>query len=454
MIQKNRIMLYFVALSIYWLGFWCLYRLLLERERFFQLNRAYLLFTFALGLLLPLIPWESFLPTTLSAGTPVIWLQTINIFPENLAINPVQAHTSWLDYLGYAFMLGSSWALYRFCYNLVQLMRLILQGEITPKEGYYLVQHPTVKAPYSWLNFLFWNEQLNLSQAEQEAIITHEVAHIQQKHSWDLLFLELSKIVLWWNPLWYAYRRSLEETHEYLADSQALHSISKRDYGQLLLRQSLLHPQLNLVHTFHTSQLKKRIVMMTKSPSSLLALGKYVLFFPTLLILLLACEDAEAQQVPNDASQDEQEEPTFFELVDTVVTFDPSSLEEEVSFVKRRIYDNVEQMPIFGNCAGMEGDELQECSDVNLLTFIYQNVKYPKEAFEAKQEGMAVLQLVVNKNGEVINVQTVAEKTTEHQSLNDAALAVIKSLPDFQPGTQDGEPVNVQLVIPIRFKLN
>ena len=111
-------------------------------------------------------------------------------------------------------------------------------------------------------------------------------------------------------------------------------------------------------------------------------------------------------------------------------------------------------MPVFGECGDMSGQELKKCSNDNLFTYIYSSVKYPKEAEAAGQEGMALTEFIVNTKGEVTEVAAIAGKTTEHQVLNDAAQAVIRNLPNFKPGMQDGKAVNVKMVMPIRFALD
>ena len=448
---------YLIYTTIYWLAFWLFYRLLLERERFFALNRLYLVATFALGLLLPLIPWGELLPTSSWSAGPVVWLNTISVLPD--AASPVaktagSASFSWGQLLEYGFLLGAGWTLVRLVRQFWQLSQLIRTGRRTQQVSHTLIQHPAIAAPYSWFHFLFWPDELQLSAAAREAIIVHEQAHIDQGHSWDVLLLEIIGVAFWWNPLWYAYRRSLTEVHEYLADAKALTNVPKREYGQLLLRQSLLQPELQLVHTFHTSQLKKRIIMMTKSPSSVYAAAKYALFLPFLLLLVLACEDQETQdEIKEVVPEESATEASYFELVDTVVTFDPATNQEDMSLVKRRIYEVVDQMPVFGACADLQGDELMNCSNQNLFAHIYEHVQYPKEAHDAKLEGMALTEFIVDKNGKVTDVRTLG-KSTEHEALNAAARQVVAELPDFRPGQQDGQPVNVKMVLPIRFALN
>lgn len=450
-------MFYFITLSLYWLAFWLFYRLLLEREKFFQWNRAYLLLTFLLGLVLPIIPWSEIFSPTDWASSSVIWLNTISILPEasNLSIaTDAPSSISWLSVVWGILAIGSTVTLWRFVQNLWQLRRLIVEGSATAAPDHTLIEHPAISAPYSWFHYLFWKEDPALPASERQAIITHELAHIRQRHSWDLMLFEVARILFWWNPLWYAYRKSLTEVHEYLADAEALASIPRKEYGKLLLRQTLLQPELSLIHTFHTSQLKKRIIMMTKSPSSFLAAAKYLLFLPFLLLVLIACEDSEARnEIKEILPEEVTEEPTYFELVDTVITFDPATNEEDVSYVKRRIYEVVDEMPVFGSCADLAGDELKNCSNMNLISHLYEHVTYPKDLPEGQDEGMALTEFVVNKDGTVTDVRSIKGKMPVHPDLSEAAANAVRSLPNFRPGMQDGKPVSVKMVLPMRFKM-
>lgn len=450
-------MSYFISLSLYWLAFWLFYRLLLEREKFFRWNRAFLLLTFVLGIALPLMPWSGIFSTAEWTPRPVIWLSTVSILPDGARLTPAvdaSISISWFAVLWSVFLVGTAFTFWRLVQNLWQLRRLILEGSATKAPDHILIEHPAISAPYSWFHYLFWKEDPALPESEREAIIAHELAHIHQHHSWDLMLLEVARILFWWNPLWYAYRKSLTEVHEYLADAEALVSIPKKEYGKLLLRQTLLQPDLSLIHTFHTSQLKKRIIMMTKSPSSLLATAKYLLFLPFFVAVLIACEDSEAQnEIKEILPEEVVEEPTYFELVDTVLTFDPATQAEDVSYVKRRIYEVVDQMPVFGSCAELTGKELKNCSNQNLFAHMYEHVTYPKDLPEGQDEGMALTEFVVAKDGKVTDVRSIESKMPVHPALSEAAANAIRNLPNFRPGMQDGKPVNVKMVLPMRFKM-
>jgi TonB family protein len=360
------------------------------------------------------------------------------------------APSFWLSALWGVYLLGCCVALGRFLYGLITLAKYYRRGRKHWEDGLCWVESDADHAPFSWLNLLFWSTRTQADAAEREAIIAHERAHIRQRHSWDILLLEIVGILFWWHPLWYAYRYELTNVHEYLADAAVLTATPTREYGKLLLRQCLRQPELPLVQPFHTSQLKKRIIMMTKSPSTSLAMGKYLLFLPLTLLLLFSFENVKAQEGNKPAATTEA---TFFELVDTIVVFDPASSTETVSIVKSKIYKKVDQMPVFGDCDHLSGDDVQLCSQKSLLTFIYKNVEYPQAAKEAGQEGTAIVQFVVDRNGKVTDPQALKGKTTEYAALNEEALRVLRMLPDFKPGMHEGEAVSVQMVMPIKFKL-
>ncbi|MEM1216142.1 MAG: M56 family metallopeptidase [Bacteroidota bacterium] len=443
---------YLVEMTLTWASCWALYVLFFRKEKFFRLNRWYLLSSYAAGLVVPLIEWS---PVAAAAGAawvaePVIWLQTI---PVTAIHSGPLAHPGWFstDLLYLIYTIGCSLMLGRLMYQVLQLSRWVRTGETRWQNGICYVQHPDCQAPASCWWFLFWNDAALLTSEESAAILAHEEAHLRQGHSWDLLLLEVSGIFLWWHPLWYAYRHSLVTTHEFLADQAALHVLPKRAYGHLLIQQQLRGTAPAFAHTFNHHQLKNRITMMTRPPSKWTALGKYLLLLPAMLLLFYACNEAERQI--DEAAQTIENQPNFYERVDTVITFDPDSYTESTQVVKTKIYQEVELMPVFGSCDDLLGEERMQCSNQNMLMHIYTNINYPAAAREAGHEGMAVIELVVNRDGSVSDVQLLEDKTTEHQSLNEEALRVIRELPDFQPGSQDGEPVNVRLVIPIKFQL-
>ena len=124
---------------------------------------------------------------------------------------------------------------------------------------------------------------------------------------------------------------------------------------------------------------------------------------------------------------------------------------------EREVFKVVEQMPKFPGCSEMEGSENEkmECSRDKLIQYIYQNLKYPKEAKENGTEGHAVLQFIVTKEGSIEEVNVVRDPG---DGCGEAAKNLVLSMNDFverwTPGKQRGRPVHVLYTLPVKFKLD
>ena len=166
---------------------------------------------------------------------------------------------------------------------------------------------------------------------------------------------------------------------------------------------------------------------------------------------------------------DDMEEPEKDVAVDTkitkTVTEDPSnnteSIKESAPKVELIIEDDdseelvlfAENMPIFGECKTSISDEgeLRICSNKELMTFIYGNLKYPRMARESDIEGSVIVEFVVNKEGEVVTPKILRGLGG---GCSEAVLNVVKKMPNWKPGKQNGRPVNVVYRMPVKFRLN
>lgn len=86
-----------------------------------------------------------------------------------------------------------------------------------------------------------------------------------------------------------------------------------------------------------------------------------------------------------------------------------------------------------------------------MMTYLMDNVKYPADAKKDKKEGRVVCSFVITKEGKVTEAHVVKSSGTE--SLDNEALRVVNNMPDWKPGKENGEPVNVLYTIPVVFKL-
>jgi beta-lactamase regulating signal transducer with metallopeptidase domain len=145
---------------------------------------------------------------------------------------------------------------------------------------------PNSEVAFSFFRSIFLGEKV--VEADHEGIIQHELVHIKQRHSLDLLFFELMRIVGWFNPLVYIYQNRISEMHEFIADAQVTKTHKKEQY-QLLLSQVFQTQNISFINQFHQSSLiKKRIVMLTKAKSKQILKLKYLVLAPVVMAMLVS----------------------------------------------------------------------------------------------------------------------------------------------------------------------
>jgi TonB family protein len=460
--------IYFLQVSLAWSAFLLLYHIGLRRERFLVANRVYLLSTFCLSLLIPLWQWSGPGALTPEAGSEVAyWLQQVVISSERVDHSPITTAVPWFWYI---YLAGCGLTLTRLLYGLWQIQKLSKQAVFRQEAGIWIGELKGISQPFSWGPYLFLNRENFKDWTEYRAVLAHERAHIKQVHSMDIMLLQVVGIFFWWNPLWYFYRQSIRNLHEFLADAAAIQELPTRQYGQLLLLQHVgygNHPHLS--HTFYTSPLKSRIMMLTKKKVGRYAAWKYLALLPILALVLFACNAVDNPDTTE--MKKEMEDYAFVEQVDTIITFNPDDYTETMEVIKSKSYKEAEMMPLFGNCPDLSGDELRACSDRNMLEYIYSNIKYPKTASAAGLEGMIIAKLIIDTEGKVASVEIVKSDLKGDKDLDTASeeeasqlqigmkamenevLKVARSMPEWQPGTIQDEPVRVQVMLPIRFKL-
>ncbi|MEM1328792.1 MAG: TonB family protein, partial [Bacteroidota bacterium] len=288
---------YLLEVTICWSIFYLLYATLLRKETFFHTNRWYLLGTLAVGLLIPLISWQPQPDTIYHSGAELFQPihQSLDQFDDTIQIIAQENTWTWLDILLLIYVLGAIIVGYRFLYGLFQIWQLYNRSDVQRQGDILLVQTDQEHLPFSFFNLLFWSCTFEAALKEEAQILKHEVAHIDQKHTLDLLFVEILQIVFWCSPIIYCYRIALRNTHEYLADALVLKDAKRKDYGRLLLKQSMSSIQIALANHFIQSQLKNRILMMTRHESHKRNLMKYLPLLPLLLLTVLAFSKWEAE---------------------------------------------------------------------------------------------------------------------------------------------------------------
>ncbi len=139
--------------------------------------------------------------------------------------------------------------------------------------------------PFSFFRNIYWDEEIDINGSEGRQILRHELFHVKNHHSLDILFIEILSILCWFNPFLHMIRRELRAVHEYGADAFAAAGSDELEYASLLIRKES-GSSLSLAHPFFKNQIKRRITMITKIRKSNKALAGRLMILPLLAILI------------------------------------------------------------------------------------------------------------------------------------------------------------------------
>ena len=204
----------------------------------------------------------------------------------------------------------------RFVLNVIVLFTKIKNNNSVPYHGAKLVLTRDYHVPHSFLNYIFiYNEDYVKGNIETE-IFNHELAHVRQRHSLDILFIELITLFAWINPILYLYRRAIQLNHEFLADDFVVNSVATpHDYQLLLLDKAMQPSVLVLSSSFNYLQTRKRIIMMTKKTSFRIAILKQIALIPVIIITgflfstkVIAQDSKKSEQKQANTSLEQQKQ--------------------------------------------------------------------------------------------------------------------------------------------------
>ncbi len=267
-----------------------MYFFFLQKEKIYRFNRFYFLFSVIFSFVVPLINFNLILPTNSIPES--LNLSKLNF--QEFAIpqtptSPSEIHvSSGFDIKLLIYVTVTAFLFLRFIVNLSTIIIKIKRHQsIDYKNGAKLVLTHKKTVPHSFLKYIFIDLEEYNSNSIKNEILKHEITHVKQKHSLDILFLEVITIFAWINPFLFLYKNAIQLNHEFLADeSVAKNAESKRTYQLLLIESPIQKKSLIMVHPFNYSPIKKRIIMLNKKTSAKKALLKQMLLIPVVLVTM------------------------------------------------------------------------------------------------------------------------------------------------------------------------
>lgn len=464
--------IYLIKVNASIILFYLCYKLLFQRDTFWMLRRTYLMVSVLFSFIYPLFSIEGWLKKQepIMSAISSIQLDELVISPSgvrNLGLFTVE------NVLWAVFGLVALFMTFHILIQFYTIVRRRLKGTKTSLMHIPIIRIDEKITPFSFFQWIFINPKL-YSESETAVILEHELTHVRQFHSVDVIVAQIQKMFCWFNPAAWLLEREIRHNLEYLADNQVLNSgFEPKKYQYHLLSLSYEPAESKLGNQFNVSPIKKRIKMMNSKKTKKSGLLKYALIIPIALVMLLmstmqdmiaATKNSVLEQTPQEvkipissskivqgkrtsvdsekkgiavAEIKEHKEKESAEL-DEIVVVGYSSNEKQDSENDKKVFDVVEVPPVF-----VGGEKA-------MFEYLSKNIRYPVEAQKQKIQGRVVVQFVVNDEGKVSNAKIVYSIDTY---LDAEALRIINAMPDWTPGKQGGKNVSVRYVLPIQFKL-
>lgn len=402
--------LYLLKSGILLLIFYAVYKLWLENEKMFRFNRIYLLGSLVFSFVIPLQLIS--IASGFSNKIGFIQLEELVIQKNNENVEMISINDFVFVLIGVVYAFIVLMLTIRFVLNLYSFYKRIKnnQVEFIQGEKIVLIEQPIL--PHSFWKSIFINKNEFVKGKIPSELIAHEKAHLDQKHTLDILFIEVLQIVFWFNPLLVFYKKAIKLNHEFLADEAVNKQFgSVKSYQNLLLDFASHKNTVALASNINYLITKKRLLMMTKKESPIkIVLKVFSVGVVYALLLFVFSTKATAQKALNKADVKEKD---LYVLAD------------------------VEKLPEFPG--GL----------TKFYKFIGENFKMSAEANKIKIKGKAYMQFIIEKDGSLSDIKTIKDPG---YGLGDEAIRVLKLSPKWTAATQEGKAVRVMYSLPITFQ--
>ena len=423
--------IYLIKINVALMLLYGFYRLTVSRDTFFGLRRLTLWLIYAVALMVPALNleyWVRDTPTMASMAN--VYADT---FYPVVVVKAQAPSITWMDMLLGIYWAGVAILSLRLVWQLFSIIRLAVISRKQEMEGITVHLLRGEGSPFSFFRWVFMYPS-TLEDRQLHEVMVHECTHVSGLHSLDTLFSELFSIACWFNPFAWLMKQEVRMNLEYLADESVLSDgNARKSYQYHLLGLAYRQPKdsTKIANNFNLLPLKKRIKMMNKRRTSEIGKAKYLLFAPLAGALLMVSNIESVareigEQVPEVAEVQQKAEAKASDATAPADT------------TKNVVYDVTETMPQFPGGQGV------------MMKYLAANIKYPASAVKAKKQGRVIVAFVIQKDGSVTNARIVKSVDPE---LDAEALRIVKAMPNWTPGTQDGKPVNVRYTIPVVFSL-
>ncbi len=300
--------------------FYIFFKLMMSRSTFFRFNRITLLVGLSGCTLLPLIELTTTEETFLH--TPLYAIHEILQSTEQVMSNPEEpgneillseknteiSSLNWIPVtLGTIYGAGTLLTFVWLSVSTCRLAQLIRMSEKKRYGNYILVIPRQPIASFSWGRYIVVSASDYSRQSEE--VLLHEMMHLRNHHTLDVLFMQIFLLVHWFNPVIWLLKRELQEIHEFEADNGVINTgVDATKYQLLLVKKAVGTRLYSMANGFNHSKLKKRITMMLKERTNRWARLKLLLAVPVMAGALYVFAQPEVKEIPQQIQTEIQQD--------------------------------------------------------------------------------------------------------------------------------------------------
>ncbi len=386
--------------------FYIVYKMLLENEKMFRFNRVYLLGSIVFSLIIPLQLFS--IGAFFSTPIKTIQLDEIMIVTDKAVLYKINYSEILKYFLSVIYILITAILIVRLIRNIYSFAIRKKRSKVEFVKGQKIVLTKERVLPHSFWNAIFINQEDFKNGKIPPELIAHEKAHLEQRHTLDILFVEVLQIVFWFNPLFALFEKEIKLNHEFLADEAVNKQFGEiKSYQNLLLDFASHKSTVSLASNINYLITKKRLLMMTKEESPIkMMLKVFSVSIVFVVLLFVFSTETIAQETPNNNG--------FMKVTD--VSVKPEFPGGIVEFYK----------------------------------FVGQNYKMPAEVTKQKLNGKVYLQFIIETDGSLTDIEILRDKLG--YGSGEEAVRVLKLSPKWIPASDNGKPVRVMYSLPITIQ--
>lgn len=390
---------YLLLANIYLAAFFIFYKLLLDKETYFKLNRIYLLCAGLLSMALPFCRSSWLYNETVSKNVQTFAYFDVMVQP-GVILADAKPNVAFTDILVLIYFIGIVFLLGRLVVNILRTKTMLSKN--------------VAGAAYSF----FGTKRIDQNLPAADIISMHEDVHIRQHHSTDVILFELLAVFNWFNPFVHLYKKSLQDIHEFLADEESANNYKDRHAYAVLIVSNVLgvEPSVLMHGFFKKSLIKKRIYMLHKNKSKRTALLKYGLFLPlfTLAAVLSSATLNTNKKLARIADKIDVEK--SIEVANTVL---PKAMKIRPKLEKKTV--------ALRNTFNKKNNVNLKLDWQKFYKFVGDHIKYPTEAQDNNISGNCQVTFNI-RNGKVVELSN--EKPFGH-GFDEEVMKAVLSYPNF-----------------------